>query len=163
MHSDASTNSRLQELKLALKRGKPAPPKRGQKPRPLAISKAELMEGATLYQLGVVATISRPPALDRAEALLKQALELEPEEGAARWATLQQLGRVASRRGQLLKAEQNFQKALVGYKRAYRSDLHINVAAVHHQLGSVSVARKLFSEVGCRQGRCQQPPPPPFA
>jgi len=41
------------------------------------------MEGATLYQLGVVATISRPPALDCAEALLKQALELEPEEGAA--------------------------------------------------------------------------------
>jgi len=48
-------------------------------------------EDATQYQLGVIATVRRPPDLDHAEALLREVLEKQRGEGAAYAATLQQV------------------------------------------------------------------------
>ena len=43
------------------------------------------------YQLGVIATVRRPPDLDHAETLLRAVLEKQRGEGAAYAATLQQV------------------------------------------------------------------------
>lgn len=94
------------------------------------------------YQLGVIATVDRPPRLDDAEQLLRQVLEKQKGEGAAYAATLQQLGRVAVRRGNMGEATELLQSALKEFKRTYRSSLHVNIAAVHHRLGVVFLGLK---------------------
>eukprot|EP00301_Raphidiophrys_heterophryoidea_P027489 c9683_g1_i1.p1 GENE.c9683_g1_i1~~c9683_g1_i1.p1 ORF type:complete len:877 (+),score=262.59 c9683_g1_i1:1660-4290(+) len=97
-------------------------------------------EAATLHQLAVVATDSRPPRLDEAEALLQAALQVENHYGAqpvSRAATLQQLGRVAIRRGQLLQAKTYLSEALALHQLVYQNTIHINIACVHQALGIV--------------------------
>jgi tetratricopeptide (TPR) repeat protein len=99
---------------------------------------------STLYQLAVVAVIDKPPRLDDAERLLHEVLAVEGQDGAARSATLQQLGRVASRRGKLELAEKYLVEALAGYQQAYRSKRHVNVASVHQSLGTLYTSKKEF-------------------
>lgn len=114
-----------------------------------AATEAAAEEASTLHNIAVCATHSRPPRLEEAEQLLRQALGLErrlaQQAGghgeAALAATLIQLGRVAFRRGDLGPAEAHLQEALRLQRGAYSSDLHVNVAAVHHQLGVVLSAR----------------------
>lgn len=103
-------------------------------------------EAATLYQLAVIATISRPPRLDEAEALLRRVLKLGSDGVATQAATLQQLGRVAVRRGELDTAELHFKMALAGYQKAYGADLHINISAVRLQLGNVAMTRRRHAD-----------------
>jgi tetratricopeptide (TPR) repeat protein len=103
-------------------------------------------EAATLYQLAIVATISRPPRLDEAEKLLLRVLDLGSDGGATRAATLQQLGRVALRRGELDIAETYFRLALAGYQEAYGADPHINLSAVQLRLGNVAMTRRRYLE-----------------
>jgi len=111
--------------------------------------------GATLHQLAVIATFEK--RYDDAERLLKQALALDAAStGAAtgtgrtvptrsrentrqlvsRAAATQQLGRVYLRRGQLQQAKTSLEESLAIYTKAYGDMQHINVAAVHHQLGN---------------------------
>lgn len=97
---------------------------------------------STLYQLAVIAVVDKPPRYDDAEELLQEVLAAEGQDGAARSATLQQLGRVASRRGHLEVAGKYFEEALAGYQLAYRSKRHVNVASVHHALGTLCMSKK---------------------
>jgi tetratricopeptide (TPR) repeat protein len=118
-------------------------------------------EAATLHQLAVIFTAESN--YDEAERLLLLALELESEDdtcneksivlvnghertidrpklknSVSRAATVQQLGRVALRQGKLVEADLRFNDALQLYLGAYgkeKASRHINVAAVHHQLG----------------------------
>lgn len=105
---------------------------------------------ATLYQLAVVATLTRPPRLDEADSLLQRVLSIEEQPGAARAMTLQQLGRVALRRGDLDRAEAAFNEALVGLRATYRSDMHLNVAGVQEHLGNVALLRQDYSAADTR-------------
>ena len=89
---------------------------------------------STLYQLAVVHTMAKPPNLDAAEAKLKHVLVVS-RSSATRAATLQQLGRVCLRRGALKDAERYLRDTLELYTHTYKSDLHINVASIHFQLG----------------------------
>jgi len=96
---------------------------------------------ATLHELAVAATNSRPPRLDEAERLLHQALALVKTAGAtpATTATLHQLGRIAIRRGRYNQARTILDEALSLQEAVYGSrGLHVNVAAVQHQLGVVA-------------------------
>jgi tetratricopeptide (TPR) repeat protein len=64
-------------------------------------------------------------------------------------ATLQQLGRVHLRKGKLVEAKTRFHESLSLYLKAYGSEKfsrHINVAAVHHQLGCCYSAMQNFEE-----------------
>ena len=115
-----------------------------------AIESLETTEAATLHQLAIVATAKKQ--YDVAERLLHEALALEESHDTrqrgdgvepatrpfiSRAATLQQLGRVALRRGLLDEAKGRLSEALELYKKAYgerRASVHVNVAAVHHQL-----------------------------
>lgn len=139
---------------------------------------SESGEAATLHQLAVVATTQR--RYEVAEELLLQALQLErqqtDEEGGLqgggsrlvrRAATLQQLGRVAMRRGRLSEAEENLLEALELYEQAYGrkcAGTHINVAAVRHQLGSNAYAAQRYDDacvhlqlaLEARQAVCNQ-------
>jgi tetratricopeptide (TPR) repeat protein len=89
---------------------------------------------------------------EEAEDLLLNALYLEDRQlslksggnnnnnivSISKAATLQQLGRVSIRRGQLEKAENYLNQAFMVYKTFYgekRASEHINVASVHFQLG----------------------------
>ena len=97
---------------------------------------------STLYQLAVIAVVDKPPRYDDAETLLQEVLAAEGQDGAARSATLQQLGRVASRRGHLDVAGKYFEQALAGYQGAYNSKLHVNIASVHQALGTLFMNKK---------------------
>jgi len=120
--------------------------------------------GATLHQLAVIATFGK--RYDDAERLLQQVLALEAASNGvgtgagtgvgggtssdgktsrsrestrqlvSRAAATQQLGRVYFRRGQLQQAKSSLQESLAIYTKAYGEMQHINVAAVHHQLGN---------------------------
>ena len=105
---------------------------------------------ATLYQLAVVATLTRPPRLDEADSLLQRVLSIEEQPGAARAMTLQQLGRVALRRGNLDRAEAAFNEALVGLRATYLSDMQLNVAGVQEHLGNVALLRQDYSAADTR-------------
>lgn len=105
-------------------------------------------ESATLYQMAVIATTTK--LYERAEELLLQALSMEYNaRSTSRAATLQQLGRVELRRGNLLLAHDRLHEALQLYCEIYgeqRALSHVNVVAVRHQLGCVASARKFHSE-----------------
>eukprot|EP01048_Picozoa_sp_COSAG05_P003849 COSAG05_NODE_188_length_14697_cov_11.861145_13_plen_117_part_00 len=95
-------------------------------------------EAVTLHHLAQVAKASKPPRLDEAESLLQTVLRLESKAGfsraGARASTMQQLGRVAMRRGQLEAARRWLLDALQLHERAYGSQNHVNVATDHHQV-----------------------------
>ena len=60
--------------------------------------------------------------------------------------TLQQLGRVAIRRGQLDQAQRYLQQALSLHETAYGSEHHVNIATDRHQLGLVEFNRQRYIE-----------------
>ena len=100
-------------------------------------------EAATLHQLAVAAMSSKPPRLDEAGALLREALTVEAQGPFAlvgRAATLQQLARVAERRGDRKGARAMLQDALELHRQAYGEAVpHVNKAAVLSQLASLSL------------------------
>jgi hypothetical protein len=103
---------------------------------------------ATLHELAVAALNARPPRLDEAEATLRAALAAGGAAAAAGGAgvcaaaaTLQQLGRLAMRRGRLADAETALQRAGALARAAYGSERHVNVASCEHQLGLCAAAR----------------------
>lgn len=82
---------------------------------------------ATLHQLAIVATSNS--TYDFAEDLLNECLELEDKVTVSKAATLQQLGRVALRRGHNTHARRCFLDSLNMYLSIYGSDAtHINIA-----------------------------------
>ena len=107
-------------------------------------------EAVTLHHLAQVATASKPPRLDEAESLLQTALRLEGKatfsRAGARGSTLQQLGRVSIRRGELDQARRYLLQALQLHESAYGSQHHVNVATDHHQLGLVEMNRRRYGE-----------------
>lgn len=107
-------------------------------------------EAVTLHHLAQVATASKPPRLDEAETLLQTALRLEGKaaysRAGARGSTLQQLGRVSIRRGELDQARRYLLQALQLHESAYGSQQHVNVASDHHQLGLVEMNRRCYEE-----------------
>lgn len=93
---------------------------------------------ATLHQLAAVYVARKPPSLDRAEALLQEALGLSRQIGQ-RAATLKQLARVTIRQGLLNRAETYLEQALELYVELYGDNkLHINIAAVKFQQGALA-------------------------
>ena len=107
-------------------------------------------EAVTLHHLAQVATQSKPPRLDEAESLLQTALRLEGKatfsRAGARGSTLQQLGRVSIRRGELDQARRYLLQALQLHESAYGSQHHVNVATDHRQLGLVEMNRRRYGE-----------------
>ena len=76
--------------------------------------------------------------LEEAEKMLREALQLSREANAAPaiTATLQQLGRVRIRKAQFVAARAALEEALsLQTAEVYLSGVHVNVAAVRHQLG----------------------------
>jgi tetratricopeptide (TPR) repeat protein len=61
-------------------------------------------------------------------------------------AATQQLGRISFRRGHLTQARAYFIQSLDTYSQAYGAVMHINVAAVYHQLGTTYHAMRDFDE-----------------
>lgn len=97
---------------------------------------------ATLHQLAMVATMSRPPRHGEAEAMLQESLRLETEQKGytatvRSAATLTQLGRVALRLNRARDAEAHLKKALAILTETYKSELHVTVASVRHQMALV--------------------------
>ena len=108
---------------------------------------------STLHQIGVVCRAQRK--YDDAEDLLKKSLindELNSDRNmesynrlTSRAATVQQLGRITLRKGDLDKARHLFNEALELYERSYGEKYfatHINTIAVRHQLGNTAVAER---------------------
>ena len=128
-----------------------------------SLRRLQSREAAVLHQLGVVATLER--RYEDAEGYLLEALSMmtgredcddtqgkvSRERGGkmsiARAATLQQLGKVALRRGALSTARNNLMSALEIYKAVYgenRCTSHVNVATVLKHLGSTAMASKQY-------------------
>lgn len=108
-------------------------------------------ESATLHQLAVTAMLSKPARLDEADDLLQQALAIgssgNPFARGARAASLQQLARVLTRRGNLDEARAHLEDALGLYGQAYGTGTpHVNVALVKTQLAKVCCSLGLKSE-----------------
>jgi tetratricopeptide (TPR) repeat protein len=105
-----------------------------------ALGRGSRGEAATLHQLAVAALSSRPARLEEAEGLLREALALEAK-GAqgGRAATLQQLARVAERRGDGAAALAHLRDALELHARAYGEGVpHVNKASVLSQLANLA-------------------------
>ena len=97
---------------------------------------------STLHQLAAVKVAQKPPSLDKAESLLKEALSLTCQIGS-RAATIKQLARVTLRQGLLDKAEGYLAQALDLYVELYKGESmqHINVSAVKFQQGALAFQR----------------------
>jgi tetratricopeptide (TPR) repeat protein len=109
---------------------------------------------STLHQLAAVQVAMKPPSLDRAEALLKEALGLNMQIGQ-RAATLKQLARVALRRGEFDIAERSLAMALELYVELYgEGALHINTAAVRFQQGALAVQREQLEQAWLHFSDC---------
>lgn len=95
---------------------------------------------STLYALSRVVMLEKPkPKLKRAESLLLMALDMGCA-GVARASTLQQLARIAVRRGQSgyeKNAKRYLFEALRIQRETYCTDRHVNVAAVRMQIGTL--------------------------
>lgn len=88
---------------------------------------------ATLHQLASLHVARKPPLLDKAKALLLEALGLCSQIGQ-RAATLKQLARVTLRQGYLDHAESFLEQALELYGELYADGTkHMNIAAVKFQ------------------------------
>ena len=112
-------------------------------------SPAENMEAecaSTLHQLAAVHVAQKPPALDKAEALLKEALALNMQL-YQRAGTLKLKARVAIRRGDYDLAERSLAQALELYIELYgENTLHINIAAVKFQQGTLAFQREQYEQ-----------------
>lgn len=106
---------------------------------------------STLHQLAAIHVARKPPSLDKAKALLKEALSLSRQIGQ-RAATLKQLARVTIREGSLDQAESYLEQALELYLELYgENKLHINVAAVKFQQGALALQREQLDEAWLRE------------
>jgi tetratricopeptide (TPR) repeat protein len=109
---------------------------------------------STLHQLAAVQVAMKPPSLDRAEALLKEALGLNMQIGQ-RAATLKQLARVAMRRGEFDIADRSLTMALELYDELYgENTLHINTAAVRFQQGALAFQREQLEQAWLHFSEC---------
>ena len=109
----------------------------------------ETGESATLYQLSCIHS-----AAGRLDMALDLLLQVVAQEGAAgtgspvsHAASLQQLGRIHLRKGNLEVAEGHFLDAIALYYSVYgreKAATHLNVAAVRHQLGACYAAQKQY-------------------
>eukprot|EP00978_Attheya_sp_CCMP212_P029809 scaffold107192_cov61-Attheya_sp.AAC.1 len=109
---------------------------------------------ATMHQLAAVYVASKPPSLDMAETMLKEALGLTMQIGQ-RAATLKQLARVTIRQGILDKADTYLAQALELYAELYgESMLHINVAAVLFQQGALAFQRDQLEQAWLHFSEC---------
>lgn len=100
---------------------------------------------ATLHQLAAVHVARKPPSLDKAKALLQEALGLSRQIGQ-RAATMKQLARCTIRQGFLDQAESYLDQALELYLELYGDNkLHINIAAVRFQQGALALQRSRFT------------------
>jgi len=109
---------------------------------------------STLHQLAAVYVARKPPALDIAESLLNEALSLNMQIGQ-RAATLKQLARVSIRRGEYAAAEKRLAQALELYQELYgKTTLHINVAAVQFQQGTLAFQRDRLEQAWMHFSEC---------
>eukprot|EP00986_Skeletonema_menzelii_P016585 scaffold15100_cov130-Skeletonema_menzelii.AAC.2 len=109
---------------------------------------------ATLHQLAAVHVARKPPSLDKAKALLQDALKMCRQIGQ-RAATLKQLARVTIRQGNLEKAEVYLEQALELYLELYGDNkLHINIASVKFQQGALALQREQFDEAYLHFSEC---------
>ena len=109
---------------------------------------------STLHQLAAVHVAQKPPALDQAEALLKEALGLNIQL-YQRAGTLKLMARVAIRRGDFDTAERSLSQALELYVELYgEKTLHINVAAVKFQQGTLAFQREQFEQAWVHFSEC---------
>ena len=99
-------------------------------------------EAATLHQLAIVATLAKPPRFDEATRLLQRVLAKTRTSPAARASSMQQLARIATRRGAVEAAHAWLSEALALHETAYRSKYHVNIAAAHQKLGLAEMAMK---------------------
>jgi len=101
---------------------------------------------STLHQLASVHVAQKPPSLQKAKTLLKEALSLSHQIGQ-RAATLKQLARVTIREGSLDQAEAYLGQALELYLELYGDNkLHINIAAVKFQQAALAVQREQLDD-----------------
>ena len=109
---------------------------------------------STLHQLAAVHVARKPPLLDKAEELLKEALKLSRQVGQ-RAATLKLLARVTIRQGLLDTAESYLRKALELYVELYGERTnHINVAAVKFQQGALACQREQLKQAWIHFSEC---------
>ncbi|KAL7522556.1 hypothetical protein ACHAWX_007296 [Stephanocyclus meneghinianus] len=109
---------------------------------------------ATLHQLASVHVARKPPLLDKAKALLLEALGLCSQIGQ-RAATLKQLARVTLRQGYLDHAESFLEQALELYGELYADGTkHMNIAAVKFQQGALALQRERFDDAWCHFSEC---------
>ena len=109
---------------------------------------------ATLHQLAAVHVARKPPSLEKAKALLQDALKMCRQIGQ-RAATLKQLARVTIRQGYLEKAEIYLEQALELYLELYGDNkLHINIASVKFQQGALALQREQFDEAYLHFSEC---------
>ena len=109
---------------------------------------------STLHQLAAVHVARKPPLLDKAEELLKEALGLSRQVGQ-RAATLKLLARVTIRQGLLDTAESYLRKALELYAELYGERTnHINVAAVKFQQGALACQREQLKQAWIHFSEC---------
>ncbi|KAL3805929.1 hypothetical protein HJC23_007890 [Cyclotella cryptica] len=109
---------------------------------------------ATLHQLAAVHVAQKPPLLDKAKALLLEALGLCSQIGQ-RAATLKQLARVTLRQGYLDHAESFLEQALELYRELYADGTkHMNIAAVKFQQGALALQRERFDDAWSHFSEC---------
>jgi len=109
---------------------------------------------STLHQLAAVHVAQKPPALDRAEALLKEALGLNMQL-YQRAGTLKLKARVSIRRGDFYIAEKSLAQALELYAELYGENTpHINIAAVKFQQGTLAFQREQYEQAWVYFSEC---------
>jgi tetratricopeptide (TPR) repeat protein len=109
---------------------------------------------STLHQQAAVQVAHKPPSLDKAESLLKEALGLNMQIGQ-RAATPKQLARVAVRRGEFDVAKRSLDQALELYIEMYgETTLHVNVAALKFQQGALTFQREALEQAWLHFSEC---------
>jgi tetratricopeptide (TPR) repeat protein len=109
---------------------------------------------STLHQLAAVHVAQKPPALENAEVLLKEALGLNMQL-YQRAGTLKLKARVAIRRGDFNLAERSLAQALELYFELYGENAsHINIAAVKFQQGTLAFQREQYEQAWDRFFEC---------
>lgn len=109
---------------------------------------------ATLHQLAAIHVARKPPSLEKAKALLQEALGLCRQIGQ-RAATLKQLARVTIRQGFPDRAETYLEQALELYLELYGDNkLHINIAAVKFQQGALALQRDQLEQAWLHFSEC---------
>jgi tetratricopeptide (TPR) repeat protein len=109
---------------------------------------------ASLHQLAAICVAKKPPSLEKAKSLLKEALGLSRQIGE-RAATLKQLARVTIRQGSLDQAESFLEQALDLYIELYGDNKnHINIAGVKFQQGALALQREQWEQAWLHFSEC---------